>query len=215
MTNKAQENAKRLINILLEGKLKRKKAPFIIFIILLIVVGSYLLGQSRFKNEKEKYYMTRTQYFNLNDFNSAKKDKIDLTSLGDKGNHILYFIGEYRYDLTLLKTMKSEGLDFMALNSEGHNTLEQILLDLPVSKASLAGPFQENIRALNSLGFKVQDETIRQISKKCEKNNPLTCIKAAFYFKEMNMKDHSASYAKRTCYKPVNEDLCNLAKDNF
>ncbi len=213
MKNETQNNAKRLIDLLMEGKLKRKSAPLVIFIILAIIVGLYFAAMGKISSKEEQYYMGRKEYFNINDFFTASQKGVDLTCLGENGDHILYFIAGYKYDLTLLKKMKEQGLDFNKRNDQGLNVLEQVLLQLEVSEVSLTGPFQENLKTLKELGFTASDESIRIISKKCEKVSRLTCLKMVYYFKGLGMNDHAKSYAKRTCYEPKNEDLCLLAQE--
>ena len=215
MENKAQSNAKRLINLLLEDKNKKKKAPFVIAFIIIVTLCSLYAMKLQVKNKKIEYYIGRTQFFNLNDYQSAKENGIDLSSLGKNGNHIIFYISEYKYDLTLLNEMKKSGLNFKKENDNGLNILEQVLNELEINKLSLTGPFQSNLKTLIKLGFEVSDENVRVISKKCEKNNPMTCLKMAYYFKALGKIDHSKSYAKRTCYQPINEELCQIAKDNF
>ncbi|OUR99849.1 hypothetical protein A9Q84_02130 [Halobacteriovorax marinus] len=213
MDNQTQKNAKTLLRILTEDKFKRQRAPYVIaFGALVLGTITYLFFSSSYDN-KESYYISRESKLSIKDIDQAQKEGINLEALGDDKRHIVYHLAKSQYNLTILKYLKDTGIDLLLLDQEGKNTLERIILSLKLSEFNLENHYYGNISVLLSLGMKVSDDTIKEISKLCQNGALDTCLKMAFYFKAIDRKEHAKSYAKRSCYSSKDYYICKIASN--
>jgi hypothetical protein len=215
MTNETQKNSNRLISILMEGKLRRKKAPYLIGGAIIIIVSLYFFKSSLDSDRTDNYFISRGETFNISDIRKAKELRVDLTKLGDKDNHIIYHLSQDKFSIEVLKQLEDSGVKLNTPNKFGENPLEQILLYRKYATHSFKSIVSHNFKVLNDLSFITSDEIVRKASEICSKQNPMTCLKMAFYFKVIGKVEHSKSYAKRACYKPINKELCTIAQNNF
>lgn len=213
MSNKAQVHAKRLLKILSEDKYKRKRAPIILSVGLVALIILTITFYKKNHLTKESYLISREERLSFNDIDSAIKGGVDLEAIGDEKRHILYYLAKGPYSLEILSYLKKSGINLQRLDSKKKNVLENILLDLDPDIKSLEEHFYKNISTLLSLELVASEETIKEVSKKCESNSTSTCLKMAFYFKALNKPDHARSYAKRSCYTSSDKSICELAKN--
>ena len=215
MTNKSQLHAKRLLNILMEGKVKKRKAPFLIALVVFIGTCTFFYKSYSDNKRDDNYFISRGATFNLNDIKKAKELKFDLTKMGSDDNHIIYYLSQDRISVSTLKMIEDAGFKLDSPNDKKENPLEQILLYRRYSPVFFDNIVTHNFKILNDLNFITSEKVIKKVSKICERHNPMACLKMAFYFKLIGKVEHSKSYAKRACYKPINKELCKIAETNF
>ncbi len=215
MENKAQSNARRLLQILAENKYKKRRAPFIVGMgVLALILVTYTFFSNTHKTQ-ESYLISRAEKLSFKDIDAALKKGINFESLGDQKKHILFYQAEGPYSLEILSYLKKSGVDFKARNSNSRNSLEDILLNLKPTNKNLEDYFYANISTLISLDLAVSNEVIKEASEMCEKSSLATCLKMAFYFKAIGRADLAESYATRSCYTSKDDSICAIAKNNI
>jgi len=213
--NKAQTNARRLLRILTEDKYIKRRAPFIISV---GVVAIVLMIVSFYRNThatKEQYLIGREDKLNFKDIDGALKSGINFEELGKEKKHILFYLGAAPYSLEVLSYLKKSGVNLKSYNSNNHNALEDILLNLDLDPEALEESFYTNISTLLSLDLSVSTEVLKEASKKCETTSLSTCLKIAFYYKAINKTNHARSYGMRACYTSKENPICALAQRNI